>query len=219
MRPIPSQKLELFPKDAHPYGLTYEEWTIKWWTWLLEIPTKNSPAYDWTGTNAYINQSDPHVFFLCQTYDKNGIVPFRSVMIQEGKSLFFPLINWISIAPEDGNTEDDLLLKAKNKMNTIGNLILDINGQQITNGLEQYRVQSHPFHVNLPSDNILKTDQGIRKVVSDGYWILTKRLTSPVQLRTFGSCTAGTMNLGVKYDITILTGKKSGKLASKLIES
>ena len=203
MNDTPFMGLELFPFDAHPYGLSYEQWSIKWWNWILQIPQENSPAFDMTGQNAYIKQDNPYVFFLCQTFDRNNSTPNRIVSIKRGLSLFFPLINWISVLPEDGKTDAELILKAEAKMDTIGDLKLNINGQPICTDLEKYRHRSHPFHVNLPRNNILELEAGIKKVASDGYWVLTEPIKVPIHLATFGSCTSGLTKIGVRYEINV----------------
>ncbi len=198
-----SHILRLYPRESNPYGLTYEEWSIKWWRWLLKIPIKNNPAFDPTGKNAYIYQNNPFVFFLCQTFDNSGFAPIRNVTVQKGRSLFLPIINWISVSPQDGVTDEDLFQKAQNKMNSIENLDLNLNGERIDKGLEEYRVKSHVFDVTLPTDNILKLGSGEWKVVSDGYWILTEAVTVPIYLTTFGSCSSGLTNIGVRYNIQV----------------
>jgi hypothetical protein len=197
------QVLSLFPCNTKPYGFTYEQWTEKWWCWLLDIPKDISPASDETGNYAHINQNDKHVFFLCQTFEQTNSVPTRRVLIQRGKSLLFPLINWISVAPEDGETDQDLRLKARNKMNTIQNLLINVDGHEIRSGFEGFRIQSHPFYVELPKCNILNLNPGFRKVVSDGYWIFTHPIVRSISLTTFGSCTSGLTRIGVIYNISV----------------
>ena len=124
--------------------------------------------------------------------------------IKKGRSLFLPIINWISVSPEDGKTDKELILKAGAKMDTIRDLKLAVNGHPISTQLERYRVKTHPFQVNLPENNILKLKQGVKNVVSDGYWILTEEVTIPVRLETFGSCSAGLTKIGVNYEINIV---------------
>jgi hypothetical protein len=204
MNNISFRTLQLFPVNSRPYGLTYAQWTMKWWSWLLKIPIQNSPVFDETGRNAYLDQDDPHVFFLCQTYGQNRSNPSRHVLVQKGQSLFMPLINWISIAPEDGQTDNDLILKAQSKMNSISDLTMIVNGDQFTADFSQYRVQSKPFYVDVPKENILTLQPGTKKIVSDGYWILTESIIKSMQLTTFGSCSAGLTKIGVNYDITIV---------------
>ncbi len=187
-----------------PYGLTYEHWTMKWWYWLLKIPKRNSPAFDQTGNNAYINQNNPNVFFLCQTFENSGSIPVRCIMIQSGMSVFMPLINWISVAPEDGETDKELFLKARTKMNTIKDLKVNVNEHEISNEFDKYRIQSCPFYVELPEENILNLAAGVKRVISDGYWILTEPIRKPIFLKTFGSCSAGLTKIGVKYDVKLI---------------
>lgn len=194
------QVLTFFKTNTTPYGLTYKQWIIKWWKWLLKIPVPISPTMDETGNNAYIGQDDSNVFFLCQTFEQTGVIPSRIVSIHKGMSLFLPLINWISVFPEDGITDEGLSLKARAKMNTIADLAITINGTCIKN-LKEYRLMPGPFHVELPENNILNSNPGSKRVVSDGYWIMTYPIMEPIRLKTFGSCTAGLTRIGVNYDI------------------
>ena len=195
--------LELFSNNTKPYGLTFEQWCMKWWSWLLKIPNHKNPANDATGENAYVNQVDTKVFFLCQSFEQQRISPSRRISIQRGKSLFFPLINWISVLPEDGKTDEDLMTKANAKMKSVKDLTVIVNGRQITEDFCKYRVQSRPFHVELPEENILRLLAGKKRVVSDGYWILTKPITDGFKLSTFGSCTSGLTKICVNYEITL----------------
>jgi len=47
-----------------------------------------------------------------------------------GKAIFMPIINWISIMPEDGTTDRDLLSTAKQKIDTVQNLSITINHKE-----------------------------------------------------------------------------------------
>ena len=49
----------VFPIKSKPYGLTYGEWSAKWWQWAISIPTAESPMLDGTGENCKLipNQS------------------------------------------------------------------------------------------------------------------------------------------------------------------
>jgi len=115
-----------------------------------------------------------------------------------------PLINWISVAPEDGRTDSDLTSNARYKMNSIGELKVIVDGDELSTDFSQFRVQSESFYVNIPKDNILALHPGPKKLVSDGYWILTESILKPLYLRTFGSCSAGLTKIGVQYDIRLI---------------
>ena len=80
MKPVP---ISIFPVNSKPFGCTFEEWSARWWQWLLSIPKSINPAFDSTGANANINQDNIEVFFLCQTYEEGGPpIPNGTVMYQ-----------------------------------------------------------------------------------------------------------------------------------------
>jgi hypothetical protein len=72
--------------DSGPYGLTYGEWSGKWWQWTLSIPTDVNPLNDKTGENCAKNQNDTQVWFLAGTY---GGTAERTCTIPSGKAIFF----------------------------------------------------------------------------------------------------------------------------------
>ena len=57
----------VFPADSKPYGLSYGEWTARFWQWLHSIPKQDNPAADTTGKNCGLKQTGP-VWFLPGTY-------------------------------------------------------------------------------------------------------------------------------------------------------
>jgi hypothetical protein len=63
-----SSSIAIFPPDSQPYGLSYGEWTAKWWQWVHSIPTGNNPQLDQTGEDCAQaqNQTGP-VWFLAGT--------------------------------------------------------------------------------------------------------------------------------------------------------
>lgn len=169
----------------------------------MGIPRSENPTMDSTGDKAYVGQVYPHVLFLCQTFEKSGYVPIRDVTIPKGMSVFMPIINWISTKPEDGETDDDLIKKAKIRMDGAQDLKIVMNGFEIREQFQQYRARSNPFDVELPDDNVLNVNMGLKRLVSDGYWIFTKPLSSPLSISTYGTCTSGATKIGAIYNIRI----------------
>ena len=47
----------------HPFGVTYGEWTARWWEFMVSIPAPNNPILDTTGADCGIAQAGP-VWFL-----------------------------------------------------------------------------------------------------------------------------------------------------------
>src|SRR5438045_3460219 len=51
------------PPNSKPYGLSYGEWSARWWQWTLQIPLATNPNFDTTGAHCAEGQSG-HVWFL-----------------------------------------------------------------------------------------------------------------------------------------------------------
>ena len=200
---VPHSSSIIFAKDDAPEGITYENWTILWWKWLLSIPRSTNPAMDLTGENADLNQPGNKVFFLCQTIEGKQSIPCRTISIPSGTSLFMPIINWISIMGENGDTDDELSIVAKKRMDVVSNLQFSINDYLIPlDG--NYRVSSSPFDAYFPPDNIFNVQGGgFRRLVSDGYWVFLKPVRSDSLIKSYGSCSEGLTKIGISYKIKI----------------
>ncbi|HKG30482.1 MAG TPA: hypothetical protein VKA91_04365 [Nitrososphaeraceae archaeon] len=199
-----SLPISIFPIHSKPFGYTYGEWSAIWWQWLLSIPKSKNPALDSTGANAHINQNYPNVFFLCQTYQE-GVppIPNRTVTVPASRSIFMPIINWISIMHNDGETEQESIEIANKRMDVVASLQISINELTVKNGLEKYRAQSAFFEIALPEDNILALSSGLIRAISDGYWLFFKPLEGDTKISSFGSCSSGATRIGVSYNLSI----------------
>src|SRR4051812_33030806 len=83
----------MYPRNANPFGKTWEEWTARWWQWMLSIPKEQNPGNDKTGSYFNLNQNDPDVLFLAGTH--RGSDPAeRTIIISTGKAILFPVINF-----------------------------------------------------------------------------------------------------------------------------
>lgn len=192
----------LFPHDSKPYGLTYPEWIIKWWQWILSIPRDKNPALDNSGIYVAEGQSDPNVWFLSGTFGGSVV---RKCKIPRGKAILMPIINYeSSFADEPSiNTVKDLELKCKSEIDDIKNLSFSVD-QLHLGDLSPYRIRSPLFDVHLGENNILDVDQLHTKTVSDGYWIFLKPLRiGRHHLTTSGSCQSGKIMIGASYDLYV----------------
>jgi hypothetical protein len=200
---LQNELISIYPINSKPFGLTYSEWSVKWWQWLLSLPKYISPAFDYTGEHAPIGQSDPNMFFLCQTFEAVSFIPIRKITIPVGRSILLPVINWVSIMGIDGQSDVELHSVATERMDIISNLSVKINGEEINENLGQFRVHSKEGLVNLPNDNILHAPPGRRSFVSDGYWLCFKSVSSILNISSFGSCSSGSTRIGITYDVKI----------------
>jgi hypothetical protein len=195
--------VKIYEHNSKPFGLSFSEWSARWWQWLLSIPKSLNPAMDSSGENASIGQRHSNVFFLCQTIEGVKLQPKRMICIHRGTSLFLPIINWISNFYEHGKSEKELIETATQRMDTIGNLEFILNGANIQ-GLDKYRFRSNFFTAELPKDNIFDLPAGKARLISDGYWVFTEPIITDTTIFTFGSCSSGVTKIGVNYSIKII---------------
>jgi len=196
-----SDKELVFPPDSNPYGVSYAEWTARWWQWILSLQIESHPAIDQTGENCKLNQNGP-VWFLAGTV---GGVAHRSCSISSGLALLLPVLNHGGTLADEPTfkSDDDLQLHARREMDVISELEVNIDGMNI-NGLEEYRVQTPVFDVVLPKNNLFGGIPGPTKGVADGYWLFIKPFAlGKHKIHCFGSCRAGKVIIGIDWDITI----------------
>ena len=163
----------VFPVDSKPYGKSYADWSAIWWQWLLSIPKDKSPAGDSTGKDCGTNQQGP-IWFLAGTF---GGSAERTCTIPSGKAIMFSPINSECSYVEypDEKTESDLLECAKTFQDQTTSAQVTINGTAIEN-LDKFRIQSPPFNVTIPENNVFGVSSGPTQAVSDGLWVILKPL-------------------------------------------
>jgi hypothetical protein len=194
---------EYFTPRSKPYGLSYGQWTVKWWQWLASIPTEANPAVDETGKHAAVNQRDSNVWFLAGTF--GGKTAQRKCIIPDAKSILFPVINYEMnpLEKPELKTESDLRTHVVEDEDDIINLEAMINGQRIP----IYRVRSDPpmFTLKIVENNPLQVPGGgTTEATSDGYWVFLKPLNPGEHEIDFaGSCSAGQRNVKVRYHLTV----------------
>lgn len=203
--------LGVFPPDSRPYGLTYGEWTAKWWQWVYIMPEANNPIVDDTGKNCANNQTGP-VWFLAGT---GGGAVTRECTIPSDKAILFPIINVVCDSAVDPSldTEEELRACAKADQDTVIAKEITVDGINIGN-LDSYRFQSQLFNLTYPENNIAGVNPQTAKAVSDGFWVLLEPLSPGSHeihsKAALGDPTAvGTVNfaLDVTYLLTIVEGQ------------
>jgi hypothetical protein len=193
----------VFTSDSKPYGLTYGEWTVEWWKWLLSIPKPDNPAADTTGKNCALKQTGA-VWFLTGTY---GGTNERICTIPAGKAILINIIDVIcSYAEHHLKTEPELRACAKADQDKVTTTSLTVDGAQ----LNPVRLQSPLFTVTLPSNNALGLKPQTTPAISDGYWVFLQPLPPGSHtIHSSGSLvdftTTGTVNFASEaiYHITI----------------
>lgn len=166
----------VLPANSTLDGLTYSEWTARWWQWLVSVPLERNPAADSTGEFCAENQNGP-VWFLPGTF--GGPVE-RTCDIPAGKAILIVLVNSECNPAEypDLQTESELRSCAKAGQDSVNELFASIDGVQLKEtDLRRYRVDSPLFNLTFPENNIFALPPQTVLTVSDGYWVLLEPLS------------------------------------------
>jgi hypothetical protein len=203
----------VFPIHSKPYGLSYGDWSAKWWQWAYGIPFSTNPIYDTTGADCSLNQSGP-VWFLAGTA---GMPVTRTCTIPAGKSILFPILNVVAdypcpdptFHPAPGQTLADFLTQtARDFMDNTTELDATVDGVALKN-LFVYRATSRMFAFTGDTSMTVFDSciTGTRQPgVSDGYWIMLAPLapgTHTIHFHGLENFNPGTFELDVTYDVTV----------------
>ena len=189
-------------------GITYSEWTARWWKWALETPRKRNPLIDSTGKWSAENQSySKTVWFLAGSLVGLMERVERYCTIPTGRAILFPVSNNESSFIEFPNlrTESQLREASKVDIDKVTKLKVAIDGLALRESqLKKYRIQSPLFTIDLPEDNILEKPPGKTLAVSDGYWMFLKPLHKGTHIINFlGSCATDALYIEAKYDVEV----------------
>lgn len=193
---------EVYAPQDRPFGSTFEEWSAKWWQWLLTTPKANSPGYDKTGKNAGQNQKDPNVWFLTGTYENPAE---RTCTIPEGRAILLSVASCECSYSEFPNlkTESELRSCAKSG-NNVSSMEVSVDGVKVED-LEKYHVQSPLFDVTLPGNNVLDAPAGPTQAVCDAYMLFLKPLPAGDHELHFAQVTKDdelSRTKNCRYDVT-----------------
>jgi hypothetical protein len=181
-----------------------------WWQWLYSIPNDENPVNDRTGDLQVGNQPGlkSKVFFLAATHDAKVV---RRCKIHDGMSVLFPVAaNAASFAEFPNLTTESELYRHAEEGNKVLSMKVTIDGQELKN-LEDYRVKSPLFDVELPEVNIWPWVKGGKsRAAGDGIWVFLKPLSSGKHTLEFSQATedhppSGTLNCSyeVRYDLEV----------------
>jgi hypothetical protein len=174
----------VIPPQSRPFGLTYGEWSARWWQWALSLPTSAHPLFD---TADCSTGQTGHVWFLGGTF---AAVPgpggtlvgsaTRSCTVPAGTALFFPVLNSeCSTAEGNGSTDAELRSCAEFLVDHTVASSATVDGRSIQN-LDRYRKQSPLFQYGpLPADNLLGLPAGTTSdAVADGFYLFLAPLSA-----------------------------------------
>ena len=194
---------DVCPPGSNPFGMTYGEWSARWWQWAVQTPKQNNPLLDTTGAKCAVGQSGP-VWFLAGTLGSGSVT--RTCTVPAGKALFFPVVNaFCANNPGESATYNDELACAQAAMaGATGATEIDGTPVQPAGHLEQrYLFASPSFSLNLPPDNVFNARPGIYSpAAADGIYLMLAPLGSGQHVVHFkGSAAAASVE--ATYNLTV----------------
>jgi len=156
-QPALAQTVALVAPTKPVAGTSQEEWSKRWWRWALSFDDDDSPVTDPDGSQCAAGQSGP-VWFLAGTYGTARTI--RSCHVPAGKTLFFPLVNTLTMEPDDVDEScASLKQRAARQTPATSTLLLEVNGRRFR-GLDAHRQATRRcFHV-VDDDDTLAAGNG-----------------------------------------------------------
>lgn len=159
----------LAPDESYG-GATRGEWDARSWQWAVSMPEEINPAFDPTeGERCGYGQFGP-VFIVPGAYTPDPIT--RTCVVAEGTALFVTVggseCSTVEPPPFFGRNEEELRACAAEFTDTITNLEVTINGEEVPD-IESYRASSPLFTMTFPEDNFFGVPPGVALSVSDSY--------------------------------------------------
>src|SRR5215510_5277808 len=133
---------------------TLKELSTEWWQWAVSIPTSANPLTDTTGTDCLVGQRGA-TWFLAGVLAGGTVT--RTCSIPQGRMLFFPIINTVSInTPNVCGSINESAAQLRADIAPIidgaSKLSLTVDNKEVKILLQ--RVKSTVFAVALPEDNV-----------------------------------------------------------------
>jgi hypothetical protein len=192
----------LYPADSKPYGLTFAQWSQKWWQWFVSIPEPQNPGNDHTGKYCTVGQNIPNVWFLTGAGSGTFV---RSCTVPSGRAILFQPVGTECSYSENPSLKTESELRSCAITGDQPNSIhVIIDGRSVEN-LQNYIVQTQLFDLTMPENNIFGTTAGPTKAVSHAYLIFLQPLSPGKHDIHFDQVTLANPETGTNnyaYDIT-----------------
>jgi hypothetical protein len=168
----------VIPPQAMPYGVSYGEWSARWWQWMGT--TVVDPPMGGIGGNTGEGQSGP-VWFLGTNYDWTfdfdpaatqwgWATADWTVTMPAGKALFVPLLH--SFASDPAMSEAELAASAQQWIGHVKDASVTVDGRALGN-LSAYHCTSSLFQLEWVAGNLSQMDPSPpTDSVSDGMWVM-----------------------------------------------
>jgi hypothetical protein len=202
----------VYPPDSIVYGMTYGDWVVAYWQYILSIPASTNPALDTTGAYCSVGQGNGPVFFLNASFSSGVLVTRTCTVPAAGKALWIPNVgnecSTVEPPPYHGDNPQELrqCTLAGTDAIVLNTVKFTVDGHRIRD-VARFRVQG-PYYdfVMPPNDNILGLPGvGAGSSVPDMYVLMLKPLSRGNHVihfeGTFGP--PYSLSFSVTYNLTI----------------
>jgi hypothetical protein len=186
----------MFPPDAVVAGHSQAEWSRIWWQWAGSFDESESPVADLSGSKCHLGQGGA-VWFLAGTYGTHRTV--RTCEVPRGKTLFFPLINYVVMPPREGRWTCQ---SAKQRVRELTDgpvaLVLEIDGKQVSE-LERHR-QATAACFDMAAG--IRGGDPVFPAAANGYYVMLRPLPPGKHTLNFGGILSA-MSQAVTYTLIV----------------
>jgi hypothetical protein len=197
----PASNPVVAPSDAVARtGLSYSQWSARWWQYAVSYPTPANPLLSSTGSGCAGKQLLP-TFFLVGSFV--GSVTRTQCRVPSSAYLFFPLINIIDVNTAS-QTPAELFAEIAAQESGAHDLHASIDGVAVS-GLSSYRTLSSAdgFTITVPGNNLFGLAAGsYSPAVADGYYLLLAPLGPGTHTVSFGGTDGTDFTQDVTYILT-----------------
>ena len=193
---------KVMPPKSRVQGLTYGEWSAKWWQYVLSIPESENPLAGGTENKCAFQQIGNVALIAVDPLSEEPI----ECEVPTGVMLFLDILSAeCSTVEEDpfyGGNEEEMRACAEGF--TFTDLQASIDGVAVKN-LDRYIHTSPLFDFTLPAENILYTDVLVGQSVSNGAHLILAPLSPgehAVNLQATIPELEFTVNMNIQFTVT-----------------
>lgn len=176
-----AQDAALVAADEPVAGHSQKELSVMWWQWAWSFDPADSPIRDRSGSRCGARQEGP-VWFLAGTYGTARVV--RTCRVPAGKTLFFPLVNYVVYAPPGSRRGCmALMAEAASRTDDPAALVLELNGVRIDVTPSHRQGSAGCFNLEARQPQ----PEGLGPAAANGYYVALKPLPKGTHTLNFGA--------------------------------